>query len=210
MVCSTFSRKLWFAVVAAGFLAVAGCSSQPDNQASNKAPAPSSKAAKAVPAPKKAAAPEAKVVPASAKVAAPAKVAEPIQGVTIPKGTALTATVGQTLAADKMHQGDSFSASLSSSVKVDGKTVLPKGAHLTGKIVAIKKHELKVELASVTVHGKAYDLETNSRRPSDQVKPEKGKETAAQEKQKKDNSTLNAKTRLTFKLSKPVTVPAKG
>ena len=59
----------------------------------------------------------------------------------------------QTLASDKNHKGDAFVASLSSPVKVDGKTVLPAGAHITGKVVTVKKHELKVALASVVIHG---------------------------------------------------------
>jgi hypothetical protein len=96
-------------------------------------------------------------------------------------------------------------------VKIDGKTVLPKGAHVTGKVVHVKKNELKVELASVTLHGKSYDLETNTRRPSDKVKFKATDKNADKSKEKKtDNSTLAAKTELTFKLSKSVTVPAKG
>lgn len=219
---SQFSRNLCLAVVAAGFLAVAGCSNQPTDQAANQAPEQSNgagQASKAAPAPnKKAAAPKAKVVPVSAKISGAAKVTEPPQPMTIPKGTAITATLGETLATDKTHQGDSFIATLSSPVILDGKTVLPKGAHLTGRVVTVKKHELKVALASISVHGKSYDLATNARRPSDQVKSENDDSAAAQDKsndknsgkQKKDNSTLSAKTQLTFKLTKPVTVPVKG
>ena len=82
--------------------------------------------------------------------------------VTVPKGTAISATVGQTLATDKNKVGDTFAASLTAPVQIDGKTVIPKGAKVTGRIVKIKKNELKVTLASVTVLGKSYDLETNS------------------------------------------------
>jgi len=87
--------------------------------------------------------------------------------------------------------------------------VLPKGAHITGKVVTAKKHELKVALASVVIHGKSYDLETNSLRPSDKFKSAsaKGKDKANQ---KIDNSKLAANSQLTFKLSKPVNVPSKG
>ena len=89
--------------------------------------------------------------------------------------------------------------------------MLPKGAHITGKVVHVKKNELKVELASVTLHGKSYELETNSRRPSDKVKAKSSDKNADKSKEKKtDNSILGARTELTFKLSKPVNVPAKG
>src|SRR2546429_6040023 len=55
------------------------------------------------------------------------------------KGTPITAIVDQTLEGDKNHKGDTFVASLSSPVRIDGKTVLPKGAHITGKVVTAKK-----------------------------------------------------------------------
>src|SRR5207302_950027 len=80
---------------------------------------------------------------------------------TFPKGTEITATVGQTLASDKNHWGDSFAASIARPVKVDGKTVLPRGAEVTGRITEAKNHELKVVLSSVVVHGIYCDLATN-------------------------------------------------
>jgi hypothetical protein len=75
---------------------------------------------------------------------------------------------------------------------------------------------LKVQLASVVIHGKSYDLETNSLRPSDKIQAKTSKNAASKsadknaDKQKKDNSTLSAKSQLTFKLSKPVSVAVKG
>jgi hypothetical protein len=207
---SQFSRKLGLALAVASFIVVAGCSGQQDDQAANQAPK-TNQAAKA--APKSAAVKPAvakgdtpKVTPVSAKATQPTG---PV--ITVPKGTQLTAVVDQTLRSTKTHEGDTFAASLAAPVKIDGKTVLPKGAHVTGKVVHVKKDELKVELASVTLHGKSYDLETNTRRPSDKVKAKSSGKNADKSKEKKtDNSILGAKTELTFKLSKPVTVPAKG
>ncbi|HVH71872.1 MAG TPA: hypothetical protein VNB49_12265 [Candidatus Dormibacteraeota bacterium] len=200
---SQLSRKLWVAVAAAGLMAVAGCSGQQDQQAAN--PAPKAKAApKAVPA--KVDTP--KATPVSAKATAPTG---PV--ITVPKGTPVTAIVDQTLTSKRSHKGDTFAASLAAPVKVDGKTVLPKGAPITGKVVNVKKNELKVELASVTLHGKSYDMETNTRRPSDRIQTKKASAKSTdknKDKQKNDNSTLPLKTELTFKLSKPITVPAKG
>jgi len=39
--------------------------------------------------------------------------------VTVPKGTAISATVGQTLASNKNHVGDTFAARLSTPVQVE-------------------------------------------------------------------------------------------
>jgi len=200
---SQFSRKLGLAVTVACFIAMAGCSGQQDEQAANQAPKAAPRAAAAKPAVAKGETP--KVTPASAKATQPTG---PV--ITVPKGTQLTAVVDQTLRSTKTHEGDTFAASLAAPVKIDGKIVLPKGAHITGKVVHVKKNELKVELASVTLHGKSYDLETNTRRPSDKVTLKSNKNTGKSKEKKTDNSILGAKTELTFKLSKPVTVPAKG
>lgn len=202
-----FSRKLGLALAVAGFIAVAGCSGQQDEQAANQSPKANqpaktaSKTAAAKPAVAKGEAP--KLTPVSAKATQPV--------ITVPKGTQLTAVVDRTLRSTKTHEGDTFAASLATPVKIDGKTVIPKGARVTGKVVHVKKDELKVELASVTLHGKSYDLQTNTRRPSDKVKTKASNKNAEKSKEKKtDNSVLGAKTELTFKLSKPVSVPAKG
>ena len=202
-----FSRKLGLALAVAGFIAVAGCSGQQDEQAANQSPKANqpaktaSKTAAAKPAVAKGEAP--KLTPVSAKATQPV--------ITVPKGTQLTAVVDRTLRSTKTHEGDTFAASLATPVKIDGKTVIPKGAHVTGKVVHVKKDELKVELASVTLHGKSYDLQTNTRRPSDKVKTKASNKNAEKSKEKKtDNSVLGAKTELTFKLSKPVSVPAKS
>lgn len=200
---SRVSSRLLLALAAAGLSALAGCSSHPETTTTNQP-------AKATPV-KKAAAPRRKPKADPPKVVAvSAKATEPTGHViTVPKGTPITAIVDQTLASDKNHKGDAFVASLSSPVKVDGKTVLPKGAHITGKVVTVKKHELKVALASVVIHGKSYDLQTNSLRPSDKAKTASAK-SREQATQKIDNSKLAVNSQLTFKLSKSVTVPVKG
>jgi hypothetical protein len=71
-----------------------------------------------------------KVTTVSAKATHPAGPA-----IIVPKGTQLTAVVDQTLHSAKTHEGDTFAASLAAPVQIDGKTVLPKGAHVTGKVV---------------------------------------------------------------------------
>ena len=200
---SQLSRKLCLALTAVGLIASAGCSSHEGTHQ------PAKRAAKA--AAPKAAAPNVET-PKAMPVSAKAQPTGPV--ITVPKGTPITAIVDQTLRSNKTHEGDTFAASLAAPVKVNGKTVLPKGAQVTGKVVTVKKNELKVQLASVTLRGRSYDLQTNTRRPSDKVKTASAKSSdRSKEKTKEkktDNSTLGAKTELTFKLSKPVTVPVKG
>lgn len=187
---SRLNRKLSLAAAALGFLTVAGCSGQPGMVAnSQSAQAAGGAAAKA----------------AMGTAADPGTAVKPLQLVTLPEGTALTATVEQTLASDKNHWGDSFTANLTKPVSLDGKTVLPRGTEVTGRVQKVKKHELKVVLTSVVVHGVYCDLATNSRRPSDKDQPKN-----KNQRRKKDNSKLSARTRLTFKLAKPATIPVKA
>jgi hypothetical protein len=200
------NRKLWVGAAGTGILLVAGILAVVSHKHREAAEAQNHPAKQAVKTPKKAATP--KPVSVSSKV----NVTEPTQLVTVPKGTAITATLGETLATDQNHPGDSFDARLSMPVEIDGKVVIPKGAHISGRVVKIKKRELKVALASVVVRGKSYDLETNSIRPSDksQGKGNTGSTSAANDKKNKNVTTLTAQTQLTFKLAKAITVPVKG
>ncbi len=183
---SQVHRNLWLALAAVAVLTLAGCS----NTATNE---PAKTAKKADPA----------------KPAAATKAPQPAAMVTVPKGTEISATVGQTLATDKNKVGDTFAASLTTPIQVEGKTVIPKGAKVTGRIVKVKKHELKVTLASVVVHGKSYDLETNSVAGSKSQAKNNAKDTD-KAKANKDVTLLNAKSQLTFKLAKAVSIPVKG
>jgi len=89
--------------------------------------------------------------------------------VTIPEGAQFEVTVDATLASNTNHAGDSFAASLSQPVFKDGKTIIPAGAHVTGRVVDAKDSghlhvpaRLSVALSSVEVDGKSYDIETNT------------------------------------------------
>jgi hypothetical protein len=211
---SQVHRNLWLALAAAALLTVAGCSKTATDEASNTAPQADTAKPVTTAKPAAAAKPAATAKPAAAKPAAAKhavanKPPEPTTMVTVPKGTAISATVGQTLATDKNKVGDLFAATLTTPVELEGMTVIPKGAKVTGRIVKVKKHELKVTLASVVVHGKSYDLETNSVKGSKSQAKDNANDTD-KVKANKDVTLLNAKSQLTFKLAKPVTIPVKG
>ena len=202
------NHKLSLAAAVLGLLTAGGCAEQPATVANSQ---PAQAAGQATSSAADSAAPVNPASPAAdsarAATASPGAnthATQPVHLITLPKGTKITATVRQTLNTDKNRRGDAFSARLAQPVKVDGKTVLPRGTAITGRITKLRTYELKVALSSVVVNGIYCDLDTNSRRPSDkEPKP-------INRKQYKDNSTLSARTRLTFKLSKPATVPAKS
>jgi hypothetical protein len=206
-------RNIFLAVVTAGFLAIAGCSNQQQTppQAKKAAPAKPANRPASAPAPSQSAsAKPASSKSASAKpVSATAKVSAPTKMVTVPKGTFLTTTLRQPLASNKNKVGDSFAATLTSSVKVNGKIVIPKGTHITGKVVTAKKKgpELTVALASIDFGGKSYPLTTNSVGPADQAQT-KAASSDNSDAPKPKNIAVAAQTHLKFKLTKSVKVPA--
>lgn len=228
--------KVFLLTAASAFLGIAGCSNQGTDQATNQAPAPPKKAVTAKPAIKPAApkvaakkpepakvvaakAPAPKPAAASAKTASAKTVSSKVVSskatqqatfVTIPQGTAVRATVSQPLASNKNHSGDSFAAILSSSIKVDGKVVVPKGAHVAGRVVTAKKSgpaELTVVLTSVQVNGKSYKLATDPIDRTGKAPKDAGDTESA--KSEKD-ITINAESHLKFKLAKPAKIPAQS
>src|SRR5712672_1989322 len=170
-----------------------------------RAPAPKPQAASTKTASNKT--PSAK--PVSSKVAS-GKPTQQTTFVTVPKGTAVRATVSQALASNKNHSGDSFAAILSSPIKVDGKTVLPKGAHVAGRVVSVKKSgpaELTVALTSVEVNGKSYKLATEPINRSGKAPAKDAGDTESAKPEK--DITVAAQSHLKFTLAKPAKIPVK-
>ena len=194
---SQVHRKHWLALAVAAVLTAAGCSKTATDETNNAA----KEAGTATPA--AAAKPAAAVKPAVA-----VKAPEPIL-VTVPKGTEISAATMQTLATDKNKVGDTFTVKLTTPIQVDGKTVIPKGAPVACRIVKVKKHELKVTLASVVLNGKSYALDSNSiTGPKSQ--PKNDAQNGDKSKANKNVTVMAVKSQLKFKLAKPVTLPVKG
>lgn len=88
------------------------------------------------------------------------------KSITVPEGSELTVTLDQGITSQQ-KSGEAFEASLAAPVTVGGETAIPKGARAIGRIVEAKESgrlkgvaELRLELASVEVDGKSYDLRT--------------------------------------------------
>jgi Predicted periplasmic or secreted lipoprotein len=115
---------------------------------------------------------------ASAAPAAPA----PPAAIVVPAGTEVTVTVDQKLSSKTSEAGQSFMATVAQPVTVDGRTAIPKGSSVSGKVLRAKakgkikgEGELAITLTSVTIRGKNYALATGS---LDSTVKGKGKRTA--------------------------------
>lgn len=87
----------------------------------------------------------------------------------VPAGTALRVRLNEGVSASKSEPGTEFSASLSDPVVVNGKTVLPQGAKVIGRVIDAKESgrvkgraSLSLVLTSVVHNGKSVPVETQT------------------------------------------------
>jgi len=89
--------------------------------------------------------------------------------VTVPELTPIHVTLDQAVSSNQNRPGDHFDATVSEAVVIDGKTVIPEGAHAEGLVVDAKhsgrlmgRARLQLALQSVEVNGQPYDVRTTS------------------------------------------------
>jgi hypothetical protein len=89
--------------------------------------------------------------------------------VTVPELTPIHVTLDQAVTSNQSRPGDHFDATVSEPVVVDGKTVIPQGAHAEGIVVDAKpsgrlmgRARLQLALQSVDVSSQPYDVRTTS------------------------------------------------
>ena len=92
----------------------------------------------------------------------------PPQKITIPAGTQLSVRLNDSLDSEKNQVGDTFHGSLSTPIVIGGETVIPSGADVTGRVADVKSagrfagnSVLTLELTSLAVNGKTYNVQTN-------------------------------------------------
>lgn len=87
----------------------------------------------------------------------------------VPANTAIYVRLQQSISSATAQSGQNFSAELDEPLVVEGQTLAPKGAAVTGKVVEAREsghlHNagyLRITLSSITLNGKATPLQTNS------------------------------------------------
>lgn len=154
------SRAMYLLSILLMFTLVA-CSKKPADTASNSASQDMS-------APSNAAGGNAMSSPATSAPAPAAPEPQP-QPLVVPAGTTLTVRLGESVGSKISSPGQSFSATLSSPVTVDGNTVIPAGAAARGTVVDAKPLGrfkggaiLEVRLNSITVNGTEQRIKTSA------------------------------------------------
>jgi hypothetical protein len=115
---------------------------------------------------------------ASAPVPAPA----PPPPIVVPTGTTVTVRLGSAVGSKISSPGDSFTATVSSAITVDGNTVIPQGVPARGTVVDAKPlgkfkggAALELRLTSITINGTATSVTTSA---VSRTEKGKGKRTA--------------------------------
>ncbi len=92
----------------------------------------------------------------------------PPKKVTVPAGTQLIIRLDNPLDSERNQIGDTFHGSLSDAILLDGKTVVPSGAEITGRVADVKSagrfagnSVLTLELTLLSVSGRTYNIQTN-------------------------------------------------
>src|SRR5271165_923310 len=92
----------------------------------------------------------------------------PPQKVLIPAGTQFTVRLNEPLDSERNQIGDTFHGSLSAPIVINGETVIPSGADVVGRVADVKSagrfagnSVLTLELTSVSMNGKTYNIQTN-------------------------------------------------
>lgn len=90
------------------------------------------------------------------------------QKVAIPAGTQFTVRLNEPLDSERNQVGDTFHGSLGAPIVIDGETVVPSGADVVGRVADVKSagrfagnSVLTLELTSVAVNGRTYNIQTN-------------------------------------------------
>ncbi|SRR5258708_2243557 len=109
------------------------------------------------------------VVLAAALVTGAAVHSDRPESMTVPEQTPIHITLDQAVSSDQNISGDHFQATVTEPVDVDGKTVIPQGAHVEGLVVDARKSgrlmgraQLRLVLDAVRIDGKSYDLRTTA------------------------------------------------
>ena len=106
------------------------------------------------------------VEPASLKTVEAKPMEQPL---VVPAGTALTVRLAKQLSSKTSNAGDSFTATVAQAVAIDGKTLIPEGTAVSGKVSAAVPQGrftgeavLHLALDSITLNGHEQPIQTSS------------------------------------------------
>lgn len=160
--------RLFLAVTAASFLVACGTAAS-DREVAPDPNAADTTTTTTVTTTTRAAAPAAAARPAAPRESGDRPATAPRvsarRDATIPAGTALRLRLNTAVASDTSHEGDSVTAELADAVVVDGRTLVPAGASLTGSVSDVAdagrvkgRGRVTIDFTALTSGGARYAL----------------------------------------------------
>ena len=144
--------------------------------------------------------------------------------ITLPAGTPFAVRLQTSISSASASAGDRFSAILDDDLQLDGNTVAPRGARITGRVLAVgrfvrARHPgyLRITLTEITLRGKQLPLETSSifvhgrdPKPRNQLAKVSATGTfaftAGETNAARKEANLAVERRLTFRLVQPLLI----
>jgi hypothetical protein len=120
--------------------------------------------------------------PAQSAASAPGDQTEKRGAAAVPTGTALVVQLNNAVSSKTARVGDAFTATVAKPVVVQGETLIPRGAEVTGRVTNVKAAgklagaaQMGLKLTSITVGGQRYKVSSSA---ISQTSTGKGKRTA--------------------------------
>jgi hypothetical protein len=133
----------------------------------------------------------------------------------LPSGTLLTVDLSGSLSTAKVHAGDSFAATVAAPLVVDGETLVPTGAPVTGRVESAQGGRsssvpgsgyFELILNTITVDGKTLALQTSSLFTRGNVLHSRTVPSTGSTQSRLDGLRVQKGRALTFRLTAPVTL----
>jgi len=132
----------------------------------------------------------------------------------VPSGTLITIRLQNSISSAAAHAGDSFAASLDGPIVVDGQTVVPDGALVTGRVIASARSArpqdvgyLRLTLTTIEIDGSAVPIQSSSifaRGSRDKPSLAAARDTGLPRAETTKDAGFPADRRLTFRLAEPL------
>jgi hypothetical protein len=145
-----------------------------------------------------------------AKLAANVPFRTRVRPQTLPVGTLLTVALDNSLSAASVHAGDVFAASVAAPLVFEGRTVVERGAEVTGRIEGAQSLHgsgyVELTLSAIRVEGTQLPLQTSSLFARGSTRKMGVSSIGNPAKQVLGGVRIPKGRRLTFRLSAPITL----
>lgn len=138
-------------------------------------------------------------------------------GRVVPAGTLLTVHLQGTLSTARVRVGDAFTAVVAAPLTIEGVTLIPSGAAVTGRVESEQSQAgmpglipgsgyFRLTLSTISIDGKQIDLQTSSLFAKGTVQPANSSASSSSSDAHLENVRVRKGRTLTFRLTAPLSL----